>query len=69
MSKDLAAQCHELIDKLTEEQLTVALAAFQGLAKDQGAQGGPLPSACATWSINRFGSGCSTRRTRGDAHR
>ena len=42
MLKDIVAQCHVLIDSMTVEQLTVALAALRRVGHDQGALGGPL---------------------------
>jgi uncharacterized protein (TIGR00369 family) len=42
MLEDIVAQCHVLIDSMTVEQLTVALAALRRIGQDRGAQGGPL---------------------------
>lgn len=40
MLEDVAAQCHVLVDSMTTEQLTVALAALRRIGQDHGAQGG-----------------------------
>jgi len=42
MLEDIVAQCHVLIDSMTVEQLTVALAALRRVGQGRGAQGGPL---------------------------